>query len=62
MRKIDLSSNDPHITIDCPICQNSEMCRVDNELRSVKCGCNVKYRMELLKDSSVDITYIFNSK
>lgn len=41
----DMSSNEPHVTVDCPVCDKMWMKKVvDGEYIS-ECGCKLKYAM-----------------
>lgn len=54
---IDLSSNEPHITVHCPICYKEWMQKVDDMDHISKCDCKLSYKMEKGEGNIVDVTF-----
>ncbi len=55
---VDLSSNEPHITIGCPLCGNSYMKKVElNTVLFTPCECQVQYTLTTAgNEVSVEMT------
>lgn len=53
--KLDMSSNEAHITNECPNCNCTWMCKVEPKGNCPK--CKARYEMETLETGEVEITY-----
>ena len=55
---LNLSSNEPHIWNDCPVCGEHWMCKVENKGNCP--GCSLEYKMKKEKDGDVIVCYVIN--
>lgn len=51
----DMSSNELHVTLECPLCDKAYMKKVEYDKELTLCACNVSYRMSPSADGTVSI-------
>lgn len=54
---LDMSSNDLHVTIDCPLCDAGYMKKVEHGKELILPCCNISYKMEAGPGSTTNVYF-----
>ena len=60
MKLFDMSSTEPHIVVNCPLCGNWDHVNVKNNIGVTTCQCKIAYTLELMSDHTVKVKMTIN--